>query len=235
MTRRPRLATFLLICTIMAGIAATFWIGLIPARYIPFATLDLTQKDAWFLDLRLAALKSDSALCQAVLSEPNITATPVSNQPYQSGCGWTNAVRISNVGGARLSAAQLTCPMSAALAMWVTHGVQPEAERLLGQKVVAIRHMGTYACRNIVGSRRLKSFRSQHATANAIDISGFILADGTQINVLADWPTSTVRSSFLKAVKDTSCRYFRVSIGPEFNEAHANHFHFDRGSFKTCR
>ena len=32
-----------------------------------------------------------------------------------------------------------------------------------------------------------------------------------------------------------ACRYFRVAIGPEFNEAHWNHLHFDRGIFARCK
>ncbi|MEZ5898841.1 MAG: extensin family protein [Hyphomicrobiaceae bacterium] len=216
-------------------IAAAFWLGIVPQRFSPFAPLDLSEPAPWFLDLRLAALKSEKTLCQAVLKEPFIAASHVPDQPYENGCGWRNAVRLSQVGGAHLSAGQLSCPMAAALAMWITHEVQPAAEATFGAKVVAIRHMGTYACRNIVGSRTLKPFRSQHATANAIDISGFILADGRKISVLNHWNGEGANTRFLKSIKEASCRYFRVSIGPDFNDAHANHFHFDRGAFKSCR
>lgn len=235
MARRRYLAPVLLACTLTAALSAAFWLGLVPPRFSPLAPLDLAHNDAWFLDFRLAALRADSALCQTVLKEPFIAASPVSDQAYKSGCGWHNGVRTTAAGGARLSAGQISCPMAAALAMWVAHDVQPEAERILGSRVVAIHHMGTYACRNIVGSHLMKPFRSQHATANAIDISGFALANGSTVTVLNGWGSDDAKGRFLRSVKKASCRYFRVSIGPDFNAAHANHFHFDRGAFKSCR
>ena len=235
MARRRYLAPVLLACTLTAALSAAFWLGLVPPRFSPLAPLDLAHKDAWFLDLRLAALRGDGALCQAVLKERFITASAVSDQAYKSGCGWHNGVRTTAAGGARLSAGQISCPMAAALAMWIAHDVQPEAERILGSKVVAIRHMGTYACRNIAGSQAMKPFRSQHATANAIDIAGFGLANGSTVTVLNGWRSDDAKGRFLRSVKKASCRYFRVSIGPDFNAAHANHFHFDRGAFTSCR
>ena len=95
--------------------------------------------------------------------------------------------------------------------------------------------MGTYDCRNIVGNPLWKGLRSQHATANAIDISGFTLADGRSISVLKDWKGEGKDAEFLHEVHRRSCRYFRVALGPNFNVAHANHFHFDRGLMWTCR
>jgi hypothetical protein len=32
-----------------------------------------------------------------------------------------------------------------------------------------------------------------------------------------------------------ACKYFRVAIGPEFNAAHWNHLHLDRGVFERCK
>ena len=40
---------------------------------------------------------------------------------------------------------------------------------------------------------------------------------------------------FLRAAHGRACRYFRVAIGPEFNAAHWNHIHLDRGVFMGCR
>jgi hypothetical protein len=76
---------------------------------------------------------------------------------------------------------------------------------------------------------------SQHAAANAIDISGFTFADGRSISLLRDWKGKGRDSDFLREVHRRACRYFRVALGPDFNPAHANHFHFDRGLMWTCR
>ena len=77
--------------------------------------------------------------------------------------------------------------------------------------------------------------RSQHALANAVDIGGFRLENGLEINVARDWKGDDREARFLRAVHERACRYFRVAIGPDFNAAHWNHFHYDRGVMKTCR
>jgi hypothetical protein len=50
----------------------------------------------------------------------------------------------------------------------------------LGSRLVKIETFGSYACRNVAGTSR----RSGHASANAIDVSAFVLADGRKISVL---------------------------------------------------
>jgi hypothetical protein len=47
--------------------------------------------------------------------------------------------------------------------------------------------MGAYSCRNMIGDSKWTNLRSQHALANAIDISGFKLADGRVITVAKDY------------------------------------------------
>jgi hypothetical protein len=77
--------------------------------------------------------------------------------------------------------------------------------------------------------------RSQHATANAIDIAGFRLADGRSISVLADWGKPTAEGQFLAAARDEACSLFNIVLSPRYNELHANHFHLDLGGFHMCR
>ena len=40
---------------------------------------------------------------------------------------------------------------------------------------------------------------------------------------------------FLRAVHEGACDYFDVVLGPDYNRAHADHFHFDRGAYRACR
>ena len=40
---------------------------------------------------------------------------------------------------------------------------------------------------------------------------------------------------FLRAIHDGACRYFDAVLGPDYNSAHADHFHFDRGQARACR
>lgn len=231
-----RLAKFLLLVgSLPAALVLAFWLGLVPARVFPLAPLDLSRNDQWFVDLRLASLKRDAQLCHSVLKAPLISAEPIPDSPFEGGCGWRNSVSVREIAGAKLSADKMSCPMAGALTMWLEHAVQPAAEELLRARVTAVRHMGTYACRNIVGVRGLRPFRSQHASANAIDVSAFALNNGTTISILKHWRAGGAEEAFLRRIHDGACGYFRVAVGPDFNEAHRDHFHLDRGAFTSCK
>lgn len=224
-----------LVLLLSAATFGAFWFGLVPQRLSPFAPVSLEVAPGWFLDPKLAALKRDPALCQSVLKAPHIDATAIADQPMKDGCGWVNSVKFSMAGGARLGAEPITCELAAAVTLWIENEVQPAATAAFGKRVTAIEDMGTYDCRNIVGNAMWKNVKSQHASANAIDIAGFTLEDGRKISVLKDWPTKGTEAGFLRTIKGRSCGYFRVSLGPDFNEAHRNHFHLDRGPMWTCR
>jgi hypothetical protein len=233
--RRRSLAKALLVLLVGLSIGGVFWFGLLPRMLNPLPMLSLETPGQWLVDFRLAALRRDVAGCARLIKSPLITAQPIDDNVMENGCGWHNAVRLSAAGETALPVGTLTCEMAAALTLWVTHDVQPRAERLLGSRVTRIEHMGGYACRNIIGSKTLQAFRSQHATANAIDISGFKLASGKVVRVARDWKGEDAESQFLREVHDAACSYFRIALGPDFNAAHHDHFHFDRGSFIRCR
>jgi hypothetical protein len=209
--------------------------GFLPAAWSPLPALDLADPGAWFVDWRIAELKRDRALCLRVLRAPQISAAPVSANPLKNGCGWENAVRISNAGGATLNVGTVSCEVAAGIAMWLAHEVQPRAVAMLGSRVSSVQHLGSYSCRNVVGRKLPVSSRSQHATANALDIGGFTLADGRTIRVLRHWPGSGPEARFLREIHARACRYFRVAIGPEYNALHRDHFHYDRGLFSRCK
>ena len=209
--------------------------GLVPQRYAPFAPISLDEPPVWFVDARLAALRHDPETCRAVLKAPHIAATPIPDRVRPDGCGWTNAVRIAKVGGAEIGLSQLTCESAAALALWVEHDVQPLAMAMFASPVTWIQDMGTYSCRNIIGSKRWLHTRSQHAYANAVDIGAFRLADGRKISVTRDYRADTPEGRFLREAHMRACRYFRVALGPEFNAAHHDHLHLDRGMLSSCK
>lgn len=225
----------LLALLLVAAALALLWLGMVPPRYSPFAPITLTGRPSWFVDFRLAGLNRDPDACRAVLVEPYIEATPIPDHPIANGCGWENAVRIGKVGGADLGVSQLTCPAATALALWVNYEVQPVALDAFGSRVVGLQDMGTYACRNIVGNRKWTNMRSQHALANAVDIGGFTLDNGETVSVAKDWKGDDRKARFLREVHERACRYFRVALSPDYNAAHWNHFHFDRGVFTRCK
>jgi hypothetical protein len=224
-----------LVILVAGATLAAFWFGLVPQRWSPLPPISLEARPGWFVDPRLAALRFDPELCQSVLKEPHVDASPIPDNPLKKGCGWVNAVRFSTTGGAKIGVENLTCEMAAAVTLWMEHEVQPLAHEVFGKPVASLGDMGTYDCRNIIGNPFWKDFRSQHATANALDISAFVLEDGRQISVLKDWRGNDPEARFLHEAHRRACRYFRVVLGPDFNEAHRNHFHLDRGPLWTCK
>ena len=197
--------------------------------------VDLGQPHPWLIDWRLTALKFKPERCQRVLIAPHISALSIVDNPLQNGCGWQNSFRMQQAGGVRASFDKITCEAAAALALWLEHDVQAAAREILNARVVAVQSLGAYSCRNIIGSLSHKDWRSQHATANAIDIAGFTLADGRTISVRSQWRGDTSEARFLKSVHARACRYFHVVLGPDYNQAHRDHFHLDRGPLQRCR
>lgn len=228
----PRALLFVLIA---AGTALAFRQGLVAPIVNPLPVLDLAVPRPWLVDWRLAGIKYYPSVCTRTLKAPHIEAEPIADNPLKDGCGWTNSVRLVSAGGVRASFGQLTCETAVALALWLEHEVQPAALEIFGQKVASVQSWGSYSCRNIVGSPLWSGRRSQHAIANAADIGGFTLADGRRISVRSHWKSEGPEGRFLRRVHARACPYFRAALGPEYNKAHHDHFHLDRGPFSRCR
>ena len=126
-----------------------------------------------------------------------------------------------------------SCPVAAALALWERDVVQPAARRHFGSRVVRIDHAGSFSCRRLYG--RAEGPFSEHATADAIDILGFRLADGRRISVLRDWRGDEAEAAFLRDVRDGACDLFSTVLSPDYNRAHADHFHFDQAERGVVR
>ena len=231
---RLLLKRLLLAILVVGSISLVFRQGLLPARFTPLPRLDLGNPLPLISDWQLAELRYDRRLCREVISSPLISAKMIGDRRLKKGCGWVNAVRMSAAGHASIGVNRVTCQVAAATALWAQYVVQPEAQRIFGKRVTGIENYGTYSCRNIVGNSFWQDRRSEHASANAIDIAGFRLEGGERISVLRHWRGTGKKAEFLRAVHRGGCSYFRVSLSPDFNAAHKDHFHFDRGILWTC-
>ena len=223
-----------LVVVAAAAVFVVFRQGWIPPRFSPLPPVDLANPYPLIVDWQLVELGQSRDLCRRVMAQKGVTARPVADKPIVDGCGWENAVNMIGAADASMPASNVQCGVAGGLALWIRHVVQPEAERLLGTKVARIGNMGVYSCRNIIGTRFFKNRKSQHATSNAIDIGSFRLANGQTISVLKHWSAGDNRAIFLRRIHRGACKYFRVVLGPEYNAAHRDHFHFDRGPFWRC-
>jgi len=78
---------------------------------------------------------------------------------------------------------------------------------------------------------------SEHATADAVDIAAFRLADGTRITLVGDWDDRGSKARFLRDVRDGACGLFSTVLSPDYNAAHRDHFHLDQAErmWRACR
>ena len=176
--------------------------------------------------------------CLANLGAAQARFTPLADQYFGAGCSTLGTVRLESLRADEglLSISNLgpvSCPAATALQGWARFGVDRAARQILGSPLQRIETMGSYSCRNVAGTARL----SAHATANAIDIAAFRLADGRRISIVNDWnsPSPQVRA-FLRTVRDSACKRFGTVLTPEYNAAHRDHLHLEPGGLKSfCR
>jgi hypothetical protein len=175
--------------------------------------------------------------CLADLSSNRASFTPLPDQYFGAGCSTVGTVRLTGLRSddAALQLVNLgpvACPLADTLAGWARFGVDRAARQILGSPLVRIETMGSYSCRNVAGSDR----RSAHATAEAIDVSAFILADGRRISVLDKWSAGTsAERQFLTLVHQSACKRFGTVLGPAYNAAHRDHLHVELSGAGFCR
>lgn len=208
------------------------WLARHP-EHNPWAPLTLDQRNGWATPAKLAALRESPAQCHAVLRASGVAVVPLPASG-EGACRRADRVLLDAPGIAfRPARPDATCAVDFAMLRWLRQEVQPAARAFLGSEVVGIEHFGTYSCRSIRGDRQKRW--SEHATANAIDIAAFHLADGRRINVLRDWPGHGVEAKFLRRVRNSACLSFGTVLSPDYNRAHADHLHLDQAHWGICR
>ncbi|QIB04837.1 extensin family protein [Pseudomonas fluorescens] len=208
------------------------WVAL-PPQWNPWAPLDVNLAPNLLTRFKLMALRNDPQLCDQALATSGLRTARQADSGANSTCPLTNVLRVQGGEVALSSSFLASCPLAVAFALFERHGLQPAAMAVYGQKVTRVDHLGSFACRNMYG--RESGARSQHATASALDIAGFRLADGRTVSVLRDWPKDNADARFLRQARDGACDMFSVVLSPDYNAAHRNHFHLDVGPWWICR
>lgn len=171
--------------------------------------------------------------CAVDLKQAGVKFTPLPNQDHGGGCSSIDSVKLLDIGAPVSGLGAMTCPLARNFAAWAQYAVKPAAQKYFGQRIVKIETFGTYSCRNIYGGRSGRL--SQHAYSNAIDVSGFVLADGRRIMLDGGWKGDKASQDFLRALHKSACRRFGTVLSPDYNAAHYNHFHMDMSGNGYCR
>jgi hypothetical protein len=207
--------------------------NLFPPNSLPWKPIMLDAPPGWIAHWQLNRLTGDGARCREVLAGAfNLSVAALEDRKIDDRCGFTDVVR-SDASPVRFAPhVTATCGLTAAL-YWYQRQLQPIALATLHSRLTGITQLGTFSCRNVNGET--SGNRSEHATANAIDVAAFHFADGRTISVVKDYGKSGDEGKFLDQAHDQACRLFNVVLGPRYNRLHANHFHLDMGRYGICR
>jgi hypothetical protein len=154
-------------------------------------------------------------------------------------CGIDYPVKVMGLsGGIKLKApAVLNARMAVTFAKYVKSDFAPAVRTRYFSGIDTIYTGSTYSCRNMIGEST--NHLSEHAKGNAIDVMKIRLNSGRVIDVTKPGFFSFRQRGFLNRVRAEACDYFTTVLGPGYNRAHANHFHFDlkqrRNGYVACR
>lgn len=249
--RRTGLAIFLLLLlSLLAGGALAWRQGWLawPERFNPWAPLDPVAAPNMLTPLKLRRTQGDARQCFAALAASGVRYERAADRATAPGCVLRDAVLLRRGDRVALrTPTLLSCRAALSFAMWERHALQPAAEAWLGQPVAAIEHFGSYACRAVrtgegeLGAAAGSSRRlSRHASADALDVAGFIGRDGRRVSVRRDWENAASggpgdAAPFLHAARNGACRFFDAVLSPDYNALHADHLHLEVGGWRSCR
>jgi hypothetical protein len=242
-----------------------------PAKQVAHAPLFSATLDASIPKLAFLQYFSSAAPnCMTQLQHSKAFFIPLPDIKTPQGCGYQNAVLVLAIGDVALTGpAILQCQAALRLTQWVTRDVQPAAQTLLGTRVKKIKVSDHYNCRLKGGrslvptKKRRRAYKpprrrmSEHAFANAVDVSRMWFANDQESHVMLDWhgPMRGARVSngvmkmkaeseedlrqgvlvaFWRTVAKRACDRFTKVLTPEFNWMHRHHIHLDLSPGKRC-
>jgi len=176
-------------------------------------------------------------MCFTELVREDVKYSPLPDRDYGGGCVVEGAVQLLDVGVPITNLKAITCPLAHTLTGWLRYAVAPAAHQILGSDLIRVETFGTYSCRGVIG-RGAEGARtiSEHSFANAVDVSGFVLADGRRIMILGGWKSEDPQvREFLEVIHKSACKRFQTVLSPDYNAAHYNHLHLDMGKGPFCR
>ena len=185
-----------------------------------------------------AAKPPEPSACRLALTEAIAIAPSIPPVAGPGGCGGDDLVRLEAIvlpDARRVSvkpAAILRCAMATAIANWVREDTAPLIAAL-GSEMVELDNFDSFECR---GRNRVKGAKlSEHGKANALDVRGFRLANGTTLSLTDRNVARSTREKVLMSV----CARFSTVLGPASDWYHEDHIHLDlaerRNNYKICQ
>lgn len=177
--------------------------------------------------------------CRQQLERLGVTYEDIPSISNGRSCGIEHPIKVTRLsGGIEIKpAAKLNCQVTVAFAQWVKNELAPAARTRYLSGVRSIKQLSSYSCRTMNSVRGAPM--SEHASGNAIDVGAITLENGHTIEVRKPGFFAFREKSLLNTVRADSCNYFTTVLGPGYNRAHADHFHFDlrqrKSGHRSCR
>ena len=184
-----------------------------------------------------SAMPAEEVACRRALKRLGVAYQDL--QPINDGgsCRIDHPIKLMGFSGniEMKPAATLSCDMALAFATWTKDELAPNARSRYWSGVKTIHQGSSYSCRRIAGT----SVASEHSKGNALDVMRIELKNGRDIKVERQGLFAFRARGLLNTVRADGCSYFTTVLGPGYNAAHADHFHFDikerRNGYRACR
>lgn len=154
----------------------------------------------------------------SVCGDPDIKGeTLAAIKGSTKGCGLDKPVRVTAISGIRLNQpATISCATAAAVKTWIDEGLRPAFGK---REVVEIRIAASYICRTRNNKKGAKI--SEHGRGKAVDVTGFVFADGAQWSIVKDY------NKQLRRAHKAACGIFGTTLGPGSDGYHEDNLHYD--------
>ena len=225
---------FLFICAATIAFALFHPRSPLPDAWHPFKPLSVLDEITPVTQYKLTQALYGKESCLAAL-ETGARFARLSDFRGSSQCFIRDRVELRGVAGIAMIPVETRCQTALRLAMWAEHGVKPAADRHLEVDLARLIHNASYNCRPIRTVSGNGTRMSSHATAESIDISGVELEDGRVLRLSDGWTAGDKREDFFRDLRDSACDWFRVTLGPDYNSLHSDHFHLQHTGWGLCR
>ncbi len=180
--------------------------------------------------------------CLQNLSSAGAKFVAASVETGQASCRVDTPVRLMAVefAGGKVTFPDLpvlNCSFALEFSQWVSQRAERAVENSAGSKLKWISTGPGFDCRN--RNRDSTQKLSEHAKGNAVDISQFMLTNGSAMKVREITNPNGTDFDTLKSLRVSACEDFTTVLGPGSDRAHAEHFHLDlaarKNGYRICQ
>lgn len=178
------------------------------------------------------------AACAAIVAKGIADMVPSEHKQSGGACRVPDLVKVSSfrlADGREVEMtppAHLNCHMATEIVAWMRSDIAPAIAKL-GSPLAAVKVADSYDCRP--QNRQRGNRLSEHGRGNAMDVGGYVLANGRSYAMGG----RSLPASFRTVMRASACARFETVLGPGSDGYHEEHIHVDlanrRRAWAACR